>query len=129
MLWVCQADDADAPYAPQRHLPNPSTIKTYLYPTNRPKRDYQYDIVRACFTDNCLVALPTGLGKTFVAGVVMLNCTFQAIVSYKTGGKIGELLISSLPMVSYRKDRLPSSNETTCESTDRGMPDDVWDTE
>lgn len=51
-----------------------STIKTYIYPTNRPKRDYQYEIVQACFADNCLVALPTGLGKTFVAGVVMLNC-------------------------------------------------------
>ena len=45
-----------------------------MYPTNKPKRDYQFEIVQACFTDNCLVALPTGLGKTFVAGVVMLNC-------------------------------------------------------
>ncbi|WVF67834.1 hypothetical protein IAT40_002595 [Kwoniella sp. CBS 6097] len=65
--------DMNAPYEPQRHLPNSATISTYIYPTNRPKRDYQYDIVKACFADNCLVALPTGLGKTFVAGVVMLN--------------------------------------------------------
>ncbi|WWD20885.1 hypothetical protein CI109_105362 [Kwoniella shandongensis] len=65
--------DINAPYEPQRHLPNSATIDTYIYPTNRSKRDYQYEIVRACFMDNCLVALPTGLGKTFVAGVVMLN--------------------------------------------------------
>ncbi|RXK39401.1 hypothetical protein M231_03354 [Tremella mesenterica] len=63
----------DPTYEPQRHLPNPASIGTYIYPTNRPKRDYQFDIVQACFMDNCLVALPTGLGKTFVAGVVMLN--------------------------------------------------------
>lgn len=61
-------------YDPPKHLPDMSTVNAYVYPTNRPKRDYQYDIVKACFTDNCLVALPTGLGKTFVAGVVMLNC-------------------------------------------------------
>ncbi|WRT70898.1 uncharacterized protein IL334_007897 [Kwoniella shivajii] len=65
--------DMTASYEPQRHLPNSATIGTYIYPTNRSKRDYQYDIIRACFKDNCLVALPTGLGKTFVAGVVMLN--------------------------------------------------------
>lgn len=64
------------PYDPPKHLPDMDTVGTYIYPTNRPKRDYQYDIVMACFTDNCLVALPTGLGKTFVAGVVMLNCEF-----------------------------------------------------
>ncbi|WWC65008.1 uncharacterized protein I303_107622 [Kwoniella dejecticola CBS 10117] len=65
--------DMNAPYEPQRHVPNSATIGTYIYPTNKPKRDYQYEIIRACFRDNCLVALPTGLGKTFVAGVVMLN--------------------------------------------------------
>ncbi|WWC72771.1 uncharacterized protein I206_106735 [Kwoniella pini CBS 10737] len=65
--------DMSAPYEPQRHVPNSATIGTYIYPTNKSKRDYQYEIIRACFKDNCLVALPTGLGKTFVAGVVMLN--------------------------------------------------------
>ncbi|KAI9633416.1 uncharacterized protein MKK02DRAFT_18316 [Dioszegia hungarica] len=63
----------DLSYEPPKHHPDLEATKTYIYPTNRPKRDYQFDIVMACFTDNCLVALPTGLGKTFVAGVVMLN--------------------------------------------------------
>ncbi|KLT45812.1 P-loop containing nucleoside triphosphate hydrolase protein [Cutaneotrichosporon oleaginosum] len=65
--------DTTRPYEPQKHHYVQSTISTYLYPTNHPKRSYQYDIIRSCFTDNTLVALPTGLGKTFVAGVVMLN--------------------------------------------------------
>lgn len=48
----------------------------WIYPLNRPKRDYQFNIVKHCLFDNTIVALPTGLGKTFIAGVVMLNCTF-----------------------------------------------------
>ena len=48
--------------------------KHWVYPINHPKRDYQYNIVRKCLFDNTLVALPTGLGKTLIAGVVMLNC-------------------------------------------------------
>lgn len=65
------------PYEPQLHSYDPEAIKTYIYPTNHPIRRYQYEIVRNCFTDNTLVAIPTGLGKTFVAGVVMLNCELQ----------------------------------------------------
>ena len=48
--------------------------KHWVYPINRPKRDYQYNIVKNCLFNNTLVALPTGLGKTLIAGVVMLNC-------------------------------------------------------
>jgi ATP-dependent DNA helicase MPH1 len=49
--------------------------KHWIYPLNRPKRHYQFNIVKHCLFENTLVALPTGLGKTFIAGVVMLNCT------------------------------------------------------
>ncbi|CAK9441188.1 uncharacterized protein LODBEIA_P50570 [Lodderomyces beijingensis] len=48
-------------------------LKTYIYPTNFEVRDYQYNIVRSAFYHNLLVALPTGLGKTFIASTVMLN--------------------------------------------------------
>ncbi|KAF8971564.1 hypothetical protein BDZ97DRAFT_1651060 [Flammula alnicola] len=47
--------------------------KHYIFPINRPKRDYQFNIVKNSLFENTLVALPTGLGKTFIAGVVMLN--------------------------------------------------------
>lgn len=53
---------------------DPKETDTWVYPLNHPKRDYQYNIARTCFFDNTLVCLPTGLGKTFIAGVVMLNC-------------------------------------------------------
>lgn len=48
--------------------------REWVYPLNHPKRDYQYIIVRNSLFENSLVALPTGLGKTFIAGVIMLNC-------------------------------------------------------
>lgn len=48
----------------------------WIYPTNQSRRDYQFNIVSRCLFDNTLVALPTGLGKTFIAGVVMLNCVW-----------------------------------------------------
>ncbi|KAJ3558501.1 hypothetical protein NM688_g891 [Phlebia brevispora] len=47
--------------------------RCWIYPLNQPKRDYQYNIVKKSLYENTLVALPTGLGKTFIAGVVMLN--------------------------------------------------------
>lgn len=46
---------------------------TYIYPTNYPVRDYQFNIIRKAILKNTLVVLPTGLGKTFIAAVVMYN--------------------------------------------------------
>ena len=45
----------------------------WIYPTNYEKRDYQFKIVSAALFQNTLVILPTGLGKTFIAAVVMFN--------------------------------------------------------
>ena len=45
----------------------------WIYPTNYPVRDYQFSIVKAAIFKNTLVALPTGLGKTFIAAVVLYN--------------------------------------------------------
>jgi ATP-dependent DNA helicase MPH1 len=53
---------------------DPLAAQRWIFPLNQPKRDYQFNISRHCLFDNALVALPTGLGKTFIAGVVMLNC-------------------------------------------------------
>ena len=34
---------------------------------------FRFNIVKSCLFDNTLVCLPTGLGKTFIAAVVMYN--------------------------------------------------------
>lgn len=39
--------------------------KTWIYPTNKPVRKYQRDIVETCIFQNTLVTLPTGLGMIF----------------------------------------------------------------
>lgn len=40
---------------------------------NVPRRDYQFSIARTALFANTLVVLPTGLGKTLIAAVVMYN--------------------------------------------------------
>ncbi|XP_040366586.1 DEAD-box ATP-dependent RNA helicase FANCM isoform X3 [Rosa chinensis] len=46
---------------------------TWMYPVNFPGRDYQFAITKTALFSNTLVALPTGLGKTLIAAVVMYN--------------------------------------------------------
>ena len=59
---------------PTHHKLDPDAVKTWVYPTNLGKiRDYQYNIVARGLFHNLLVALPTGLGKTFIAATIMLN--------------------------------------------------------
>ncbi|XP_052770276.1 Fanconi anemia group M protein-like [Mya arenaria] len=47
--------------------------KLWIYPTNYPVRDYQFNISQQALYKNTMVTLPTGLGKTFIAAVVMYN--------------------------------------------------------
>ncbi|KAH8431834.1 3'-5' DNA helicase [Aspergillus melleus] len=68
-------------YPPEKHGEKPThhklvedTLDTWIYPTNLGKtRDYQFNIAQRGLYHNLLVALPTGLGKTFIAATVMLN--------------------------------------------------------
>ncbi|XP_028422471.1 Fanconi anemia group M protein isoform X1 [Perca flavescens] len=50
-----------------------SSAQVWIYPTNYPIREYQLKISEAALFQNTLVCLPTGLGKTFIASVVMYN--------------------------------------------------------
>ena len=65
---------------------DPEAIKTWIYPSkclllsyilirtaNYSRRDYQFNIVKSALFENTMVCLPTGLGKTFIAAVVMHN--------------------------------------------------------
>ena len=67
------------PPPPMRLEPDLLEARHWFYPLNQPKRDYQFNIVKHSLFENTLVALPTGLGKTFISGVVMLNCAFAQL--------------------------------------------------
>lgn len=65
---------ATQPETATHHRLDQEAINTWIYPTNLGTiRDYQYNIVSRGLFHNLLVALPTGLGKTFIAATVMLN--------------------------------------------------------
>ncbi|KAJ3069016.1 hypothetical protein HDU98_007904 [Podochytrium sp. JEL0797] len=55
------------------HALHRENLRHWLYPANKPNREYQFNIINASMFQNTLVALPTGLGKTFIAAVVMFN--------------------------------------------------------
>lgn len=59
---------------PTHHKLDEEAMKTWVYPTNLGTvREYQFNIVARGLFHNTLVALPTGLGKTFIAATIMLN--------------------------------------------------------
>ncbi|GBM78806.1 Fanconi anemia group M protein, partial [Araneus ventricosus] len=72
--------------------------KTWIYPTNYPVRDYQFAIVKESLFKNTLVILPTGLGKTFIAAVVMYN-----IYRWYPSGKI-IFMAPTRPLVAQQID-------------------------
>lgn len=61
------------PPAPVTPKIDHEAARTWVYPVNKPLRNYQLNIVKKALFHNVLVALPTGLGKTFIAAVVILN--------------------------------------------------------
>ncbi|KAF8866441.1 P-loop containing nucleoside triphosphate hydrolase protein [Acephala macrosclerotiorum] len=62
------------PEPPTHHVLDQEALKTWVYPTNLgATRSYQYTIVKHGLFNNLLVALPTGLGKTFIAATIMYN--------------------------------------------------------
>lgn len=52
-----------------------ASTSTWLYPKSplKPFRDYQYALAKTALTANTLCSLPTGMGKTLIAAVVMYN--------------------------------------------------------
>lgn len=59
---------------PTHHELDRDALTTWVYPTNLGAiREYQYNIVARGLYHNLLVALPTGLGKTFIAATIILN--------------------------------------------------------
>ena len=66
-------DESDPAFV--KHVYDEETVKDYLYPHSDKYacREYQSKIVKSALLMNTLVVLPTGLGKTFIAAVVMCN--------------------------------------------------------
>ncbi|KAJ2420699.1 3'-5' DNA helicase, partial [Coemansia sp. RSA 2524] len=57
------------------HAMDTEALNTFVYPLlyGQPARAYQQGAIQHCIFQNTLVALPTGMGKTLIAAVVMAN--------------------------------------------------------
>ncbi|WFD08221.1 DNA helicase [Malassezia vespertilionis] len=134
------ADDlVYGPHNPKTPVPRPpvhmtlavddDAAQTWIYPVNKPLRAYQLNIVRKALFNNVLVALPTGLGKTFIAAVVILN-----MFRWYPQGKI-IFVAPTRPLVTQQQQAchticgLPwdTAIELTG-STRRALRDDEWQT-
>ena len=50
-----------------------TTSDTFIYISNYTRRNYQYEIAISAVTANTLIIIPTSLGKTFIAALLILN--------------------------------------------------------
>ncbi|KAJ2796618.1 3'-5' DNA helicase, partial [Coemansia guatemalensis] len=57
------------------HALDRQALESFVYPLlgGQPARAYQQGAIQRCIFQNTLVALPTGMGKTLIAAVVMAN--------------------------------------------------------
>lgn len=57
---------------------------TWVYPTNKPVRKYQRDIVETCIFHNTLVTLPTGLGTILLYSSLLFSKASLLIILFFT---------------------------------------------
>ena len=80
------------------HSIDREAMRAWVYPMNYPKRQYQFNILHTCLFHNTLVCLPTGLGKTFIAAVLMFN-----FWRWFTRGKV-IFMAPTKPLVAQQKE-------------------------
>ncbi|KAJ8611828.1 hypothetical protein MRB53_037741 [Persea americana] len=105
---------------PTHHKLDDKAMETWIFPTNLGTiRDYQFNIVSRSLFHNTLVALPTGLGKTFIAATVMLNYyrwtrDSQIVFMAPTKPLIAQQMEACYQIVGIpRKDTVLMTGETT----------------
>lgn len=83
---------------------NVSSSHTFMYVQNFDTRDYQVEISLSSVTKNTLVIIPTGLGKTFIAAMLIIN-----FYRWFPTGKI-IFMATSRPLVKQQMDSIKQFN-------------------
>lgn len=77
-----------------------SSSHTFMYMRNFDTRDYQIEISLSAVTQNTLIVIPTGLGKTFIAAMLIIN-----FYRWFPTGKI-IFMATSRPLVKQQMDSI-----------------------
>lgn len=77
-----------------------STGNTWIYPENYPVREYQYNIVKTALYYNTLVCLPTGKKRNIHHCVVINNISIQNLV-FKFVLGLGKTFIAAVVMFNF----------------------------
>ena len=115
---------------PTHHEIDREAMRTWVYPINLGTiRDYQFSIVATGLYHNMLVALPTGLGKTFIAAAIMLNWfrwTTSAQIVFVAPTRP---LVSQQVKACFEIAGIPRSNTTMLTgTTSPGLRAEEWQT-
>lgn len=89
---------------------------SWIFPRNYEKRQYQYNISKAALFKNTLVVLPTGLGKTFIASVIIYNI-FRWFPKSKIIFMVSSIKSSVLIFTGSNENQILGSNTSTSCST------------
>ena len=78
----------------------------YIKKNSIEKRDYQVNLANQAISENCLIVLPTGLGKTAVALQVIAN-----YLTKETGGVLFPIPSSGYPLSQPEQEPIVTTNQ------------------
>lgn len=89
-------------------------------------RSYQTQLMRIAKKQNSIIYLPTGSGKTYIAILLLKEMIRPLEKAYADGGKIGIMLVNTVPLVEQHKKSLKDTTTLRVNGISGEMNVDFW---